>query len=281
MSDFEHPAEALFEECRLALDELTDRYRDFIKGSNYPSTYEADMAAAQLLTCAFLHANALSQVAEIPYIGSHLIPSQCLCRAAFEAGLTAFWLAEQDDWRLREARWLRWIGREEKYRSGLSQSFQDVDPGFAGRLAIERQELAGRREAITELLRQHLEPDQPAPELQRSPSFEEMLRDLGLVDLLYARYRLLSHVLHSGPTSAASALRSGGSTIGMYLAHSPADWNDIFALTGFALYAPLPSFGKRIGVESEKLKMVEGAWHDLRTKAEALHRTYALSGVTQ
>lgn len=280
MSEYEEllsPSEVAFFECRDALDRVTDAFLDLRSGTVFPSTYEADMAATYLFACAWQAVNAISHLTEIRYVGSHFIPAQCLCRSAVEVGLTAYWLVREDDWRLREARWLRYVRREEKYRGGLASDFGALNAEISDRLRSERVQLESRRNAIDSLLKVEFAKDGIRADTERTPSFSEILSDLKLRDQIYPRYRLLSHSLHGGPSQASTVLRIEGDNVGWYMAHSPRDWSDLFLLAGHALCAGASDYAKRISAPSEKVAVLNEALSDLARKSQYLEESYRIS----
>lgn len=278
MSQIHSPAEEAFFACRDALDHVTESFKALIENTRYPGTYEADMAATQLFSCTWLHVNALSKISEIRYLGSHFVPAQCLCRAAVEAGLTAYWLVEPDDWRLREARWLRWVNREEQHRKKLSRDIAKIHKDTSSALESEQLALEDRRKQIELQLKDHLAVDQLEVELERNPSFESILNDLNIRDNFYIRYRFLSHVLHSGPSGVQNVLRASNSgSIGMYMAHSPQDWSDLLVTAGYSMQAGLPSFAKRVGASSDRIDATIKAFSELVRVGQSLNDVYSFN----
>lgn len=272
------PMERAFFECRDSLDRLTRVLLSCLQGgTTLPTRYEADMAASYLLSCTWLHANALSHLAEIPYTGSHLIPAQALCRAAVESGFTALWLLDPDDWRQREARWLRYVRREEKHRHALSVDFSKLSPQMTERLASECLSLQERRRKISELLLAEFAPDSVIPDIDSIPSFARMLQDLDEYDKIYIRYRFLSHSVHGGPSQASTAMRTEGHSVSMYMAHSPQEWSVLFSLTGYAVYAGLESYTKRVQIPESKLVEAREALHEVMENSDSLANMFELT----
>ena len=278
MSDLLSPLENAFRECCSSLDVLTDSYRSMVGGTQYPFTYEADMAATHPIACGWLHANAFSKITELPYCGSHLIPAECLARAADEAGITALWLLEPDDWRLRESRWLRWDRRELAHERKLVKTLSESGFGIASSFESASHAAEVRRQKIRVLLDAKFSNDCIAPPKGPVPSFEQIVKDLKMPAVAYIYYRLLSHSTHSGPSVARSALSQSGNQIGFYMSHSPRDWVNGFKIIGTAITAPGLVQARRINVETARIAEFQGAWESLKVRGERLRTSQNAAG---
>ena len=180
-----------FEQCLAALDDVTNAFR--IARSEVvaaPSHYEADFAAFKLMQQVWVHVNAVSAIAAIPYPGSHLASAWVLLRAAFETGLTAMWLAADDDWKEREARWLGWVTSHEKHLSNLSRDIKKLNAHAAQDFVHYVDQLKQRRELISRLL--------PKDSWTQRPSLLEMMREVNVDQGYYMAYRIGSQVAHGG-----------------------------------------------------------------------------------
>ncbi len=212
--------EAAYRSCVDALDQVTGSSINLRRGMQFPYRYEADMAAMRLMQATLLHVNAVSSVAMIPYLGSHVLPAWVLLRSAFESSLIANWLAEPNDWIERETRWLRWIPKEEDYVKKLAVEFKSVNFSFHDRLAMEHRESTERRSARIDLLIEEakMSGGEQAESMVRqricsSVSMPQILKELDLPPRTYIFYRIASHIVHAGPSASESEFRREGGSL--------------------------------------------------------------------
>jgi len=259
------------------LDDVTQRYRIARQSIVELGRYEADLAAIKLMQATWLHINALSSVAEIPYTGSHSISAWVLLRAAFEAGLTAWWLVAPENWIEREARWLQWIKREEIHRDKLSKSSNVFGADFVTQLEGERDRLAKRRQDISNLLLDNVAPDQrPKVERQLRPptvSMEQIIRETGLPSRYYIVYRVSSHYTHSGPSTSNTLLQFANDENTQ--TSIPCDWSEMFCAASWLMTDPGQVVLIRCGANHEDVARIVDAHNNLLDCVAELKRLCA------
>jgi Family of unknown function (DUF5677) len=219
-----------FQTCVGALNDVLGAYRDGRKTiSTAPGKYEADMAAFRLMQLVWVHVNSISALAEVPTPGSHLVAAWPLVRAAYETGLTAWWLVKDDDWKEREARWLGWMAGEEKFQDDLANDFDSCDPDAARKRRAYRDSLKGRREAITKLL--------PKDSLTKRPSIFALVKELMPGQNYYVPYRIASQLTHAGPGAMdwMSKHTDDGYTD---IIPEPQAWANMFSMASWCIAQP-------------------------------------------
>jgi hypothetical protein len=85
-----------------------------------------------------------------------------LLRSAFEVALTAYWLALDDNWKEREARWLGWIAGEEEYPRKLAGDLHPLVGDRVREFEAYALQLEQRRFAIMRLLPKDAREKRPA-----------------------------------------------------------------------------------------------------------------------
>ena len=250
-----------FNACIAALDIVTATFRDARQGLDAPR-YEADYAAFKLMQQAWLHVNAFSHVAAIPYTGSHLIAGWALLRAAYEAGLRALWLVKDDDWKEREARWLGWMHAEEDYWLRLAKDFRATAPGYAGELESYARTLRNRREEITKMLPKD---SRPAP-----PSIAQMIADVGLEPQYYIPYRVACDALHGGPGSWRLAMKEADGRLHFLSAVTAREWAQPFRIASWCVAQPGIAVLLRAGAPAARCNDLARAHMEMLAAADAL-----------
>lgn len=212
-----------------ALDEVTLAYREAGKTTGRLWRYEADLTAYQLMELAWVHVNTVSHIAATPTPGHALLPAWVLLRSTFEVSLTALWLAREDDWKEREARWLGWIAGEEEFQAKVAA---DIEAATANPALQWRDHIAAlkqRREAIMRLL--------PKDSRIRRPSLKDLLRECGIEQKYYLAYRYGSQFAHGGPTALSEAFeqRGNGEATSMHLRIDANRWREPLKMASWCI----------------------------------------------
>lgn len=231
----------------------------------------------------WIQVNALSGIAEMRAYGSHYDAACVLCRVAFEASVTAYWLAQPEDWKDRESRWLRWVRKEEDYRKRLGKEIESSSPSFSQRLDSERISLESRRLQIAALLHsEYLSAGFSEAEAQKrcvgggSPNFRTILNETDLGPQRYIAYTVLSHSTHVGPSVAEAALRVEGNAVTPILTHGPNEWPLVFETASWCVTAPVQRILARCTADTAKVHDVIDAHQALLHATDKLRRIYEL-----
>ena len=219
-----------FKKCIGLLDEVTRAFLDARTGLAAPSRYEADLAAFQLMEVSFRHINAVSGIAMMPKPGSHLISAWSLLRSAFDISLTATWLADDPDWKEREARWLGWIAGEETYQRKLAGDIRKAGGTRTEKLDQYAADLEKRRLQIMRLL--------PRDSRKKRPEIPLMLRECGLKENYYIVYRIGSQLTHGGPACIKEVWKTGvhdGKPAFFFKDIAYAEWSHPLQLAGWCI----------------------------------------------
>jgi hypothetical protein len=196
-------SETDYRRCVDALDEVSQAFLRAQNGLAAPTRYEADLASFKLMEVVLQHVNAASRIAMLPKPGSHLVSAWVLLRSAFEVALTAYWLALDDDWKEREARWLGWIAGEEEHQRKLAGDIRPVAGDGVRRFEDYALQLEQRRLAIMRLL--------PKDAREKRPTIPRMLQECGIHQRYYVAYRIGSQLTHGGPTVCEEVWETDGS----------------------------------------------------------------------
>jgi hypothetical protein len=252
-----------YKESIKALDNVTDVFWNARAAlSSAPTKYEADFAAFKLMQLVWLHVNSVSHLAAIPYAGSHLASAWVLARSAFETGATALWLAMDDDWKEREARWLGWVTSEEDYWAKLAKEFESLNPSFAAS-SIERARLhKERREAITRLL--------PKDSRSKRPAMPQLLKEVGMDQRYYIPYRITSHIVHGGAGADEWAIQRKGDVISFGHASGLSSWKDLFRMASWSIVQPGTVVLARSGASSVACRQLLSCHENLVDVTERL-----------
>lgn len=213
-----------------ALNDVLGAYRSSRKTiASVPGKYESEMAAFRLMQLVWVHVNSIAALAEIPTPGSHFVAAWPLARAAYETGLTAWWLVKDDDWKEREARWLGWMAGEEEFQESLAKDFEAFDADAASKRRAYRDELKSRREAITKLL--------PKDSRPKRPSIFQLVKELMPGQSYYVPYRIASQITHAGPGAMdwMSKHTDDGYTD---IIPEPASWANLFPMVSWCVAQP-------------------------------------------
>jgi hypothetical protein len=187
------------------------------------------MAAFRLMQLVWVHVNSISALAVIPTPGSHVVAAWPLARAAYETGLTAWWLVKDDDWKEREARWLGWMTVEEKFQDDLANDFDAFDADAARMRRAYRDGLKHRREAITKLL--------PKDSRPKRPSIFQLVKELMPGQNYYVPYRIASQITHGGP--GAMDWMSKNTDQGYTdIIPKPVSWANLFPMCSWCIAQP-------------------------------------------
>lgn len=239
-------AEAPFQACVDALNDVLGAYRASRKTiSSVPWKYESEMAAFRLMQLVWVHVNSISALAEIPTPGSHLVAAWPLARAAYETGLTAWWLVMDDDWMEREARWLGWMTAEEQFQDDLANDFDAFNAEAARKRRAYRDGLKQRREAITKLL--------PKESRPKRPSFFQLVKELMPRRTYYVPYRIASQITHAGPGAMdwMSKHTDDGFTD---IIPEPASWANLFPMASWCMTQPGAAVLARAEADSNSIR---------------------------
>lgn len=213
-----------------ALNDVLGAYRACRKTiASVPGKYESEMAAFRLMQLVWVHVNSIAALAEIPTPGSHLVAAWPLARAAYETGLTAWWLVKDDDWKEREARWLGWMAGEEEFQESLAKDFEAFDSDAARKRRAYRDGLRHRREAITKLL--------PKDSRAKRPSIFQLVKELMPGQNYYVPYRIASQITHGGPGAMdwMSKHTNDGYTD---VIPEPESWANLFPMASWCVTQP-------------------------------------------
>jgi len=219
-----------FQSCIDALDLVTATWRESWDLNMPFGRYEADTAALRLMHNIYMHVNGISHLAAIPYTGSHLVSAWVLLRAAFETAVVATWLARDDDWKEREARWLGWMTKEEELWNGIARDLEPRTAVDAARAREKSRVLKDHRESIAAKL--------PKDSRTRRPSMVDMMREIGLETARYVPYRLASHVIHAGPTCTEWSLAETNKGLRVGEVVKPSQWRNLFCIAGWCVAQP-------------------------------------------
>lgn len=189
--------------CVDALGEVSEAFLRARSGLPAPTQYEADLASFKLMEVVLQHVNGASRIAVLPKPGSHLVSTWVLLRSAFEIALTAYWLALDDDWKEREARWLGWISGEEVYQRRLASDLRPVAGDGVRGIENYALRLEQRRLAITGPL--------PKDAREKRPEIPRMLQECGIDKRYYVAYRIGSQLTHGGPAVCEEVWETDGS----------------------------------------------------------------------
>lgn len=232
-----------------------------------------------------IYVNSLSAVAELKPEGSHLPSAWTLARSAFESGMTAMWLAEPDDWKERESRWIRWVQREEKFTQNLARSLPDASVVGSNPFAQNVAALRQRRESITQLLLAEFARSNPESEesharrkhhLETGPTFETILKECTLGREMYLAYRIGSHYAHTGPSVSDSVFSFDGKAFSAYYAYGPGDWVAPFKLASWSLAQPAMFVLQRADCDPVKSALIISAHPRVVQATNTLEALYRL-----
>lgn len=234
-----------FHRCVAALDDVTGAFLEARKNCPGLSEYESDRSAFQLMEAVFRNVNAISTIAMIPAAGTHLFPAWVLIRSSFEIALTAYWLAKEDDWKEREARWIGWIAGEEQFQKRLANDLRPVAGTTAEPLSVYADALEHRRRAIMAKL--------PKDSRTNRPTIPSMLSECGIDQHYYAVYRIGSQLAHGGHTTCSElfAQEDGGFRL-KDVAY--ASWIEPFQIAGWSVAQAGAVVLARIGMSSISLE---------------------------
>jgi hypothetical protein len=241
--------------CEL-LDRIVGNFIATCRETLPPLRYEAEREASNLFKIAIRNLEGVMELARCDLV--LLPPALAAARACFEAAVKGAWLVNADDPFDREARWLVHLASEERYLNRIADRFQRSKRDVAG----FRQD--DKAKAIRDF-RLSVEAELPSRirRLERSPSFDAMLAELG-VEGLYSFYVKLSQTVH-GEHAATWLYRAGGlgtmNQSGEFI--TPRDW--FFPLTvGFLSFrVPAQIFLDRVTGSADKYLS-----DDLRRKIE-------------
>ena len=210
-----------------------------------PLRYEAEREALNLFKIAIRHFEGVVALARRDLI--LLPPALVAARACFEAAVKAAWLVNADDPFDREARWLVHLASEERYHNRIAN--------IADRLRLEWN-VAGLRQQEKKIRDFRLSVEAKLPphirRLERSPSFDAMLAELGGEEL-YSFYVRLSQTAH-GEHAATWLYRAGGlgteNRQGEFI--TPRDWFFPLRTAFLSFSAPAQIFLDRVACSAEK-----------------------------
>jgi hypothetical protein len=221
--------EADFRECVAALGEVRQAFLLAQQGLVVPTRYEADLASFKLMEVVLQHVNAASGIAMLPKPGSHLVSAWVLLRSAFEVALTAYWLAVDDDWKEREARWLGWIAGEEEFQRKLAGDLRPVAGDGVQGIEDYALRLEQRRLAIMRLL--------PKDARAKRPAIPQILQECGIHQRYYVAYRIGSQLTHGGPAACEEVWETDGSVFRTKEVNY-ASWVGPFQMAGWCIAQP-------------------------------------------
>jgi Family of unknown function (DUF5677) len=197
------------------LDEVVSDFIATCRETLPPLRYEAEIEALNLFKIAIRNFDGVVALARRDLI--LLPPALVAARACFETAVKAAWLVNADDPFDREARWLVHLASEERYLNRIADRFQRFGQDVAG-LRREEKFIRDFRLSVEAKLPGHIS------RLERSPSFDAMLAELG-GEKLYAFYVRLSQTTH-GEHAATWLYRAGGlgtmNRSGEFI--TPSDW---------------------------------------------------------
>ncbi len=241
------------------------------------------MAAFQLLEVVWQHINAISAIAELRPYGSHIESALVLCRVAFEACVTACWLATPDNWMEREAKWVRWVQGEETNLKRLATAaspfnivLAEASTARANAHGERRSEIAKRlvqefvKAGVSESLAQEKVHKKP------NPSFKQILQESGLGEDGYLRYMVMSDSIHVAPSVASSSVRIESNSVTPYLARSPSEWTGLFEHASCCICQATAIVLPLCGATEESIEEMLRFHRILYTSAAALRNAYRI-----
>jgi hypothetical protein len=181
------------------LDEVLSDFITIYRDTPPSFRYEAHREALNLFKIAIRNLEGVIELARHDLI--LLPPALAAARACFEAAVKAAWLVNADDPFDREARWLVHLASEERYLARMADRLQRLKWDAAGHRQQEKI-IREFRLSVETQLPPHIR------RLERSPSFDAMLAELGS-EALYLFYVNLSQTVH-GEHAATWLYRGGG-----------------------------------------------------------------------